>query len=95
MDAETVEKAEALITAELCDIEKSTLPQSSTNEAYAQAVALPPIQYQGPFTLIPPQMFNTLKYRPRRVFLHCGHQSKGHKTGETGHSMTRVKITIR
>lgn len=74
IDADTIERAEALITAELCEIEKSTLPQSSTNEAttsgartYAQAAASPPIQYRGPSTLIPPQISARPKAKVQHV----------------------------
>jgi len=65
IQADTVEQAEALITAELCEVEKVTHQQHPEGETgittsspltYAQAAASPPTNYRGSASLIPPQV---------------------------------------
>lgn len=79
-DADTVEQAEALITAELFEEETVTHPQHQMNEVtaeptsprtYAQvaasrAPASPLIQFQGPPSLIPSQV----SVRPKKGVQH-------------------------
>lgn len=62
---DTVEQAEALITAELGEIKRTThqpppavTPEAtaSSSRTYAQVLATPTTQYRGPSSLIPPQV---------------------------------------
>ena len=99
--ADTVEQAEALITAELFEEETVPYPQSPGNQGpagprtYAQVAAsrpptatvAPPTRFQGPPSLIPPQV----SVRPKKGVQHIEVQTsptlltRGHTEGPPPH----------